>query len=120
MTKLRFLTTAMASVALAALTATPALAQDAPNWGRHMWQGGQGGYFFFGHLMMVGTIVLSVAAVILLVRWLSPGHGHYRYRHGGPSALAPVIGFADSPVPAPRVTDESGTQSGTRPAAPAV
>ena len=88
MTKLRFLTTAMASVALAALTATPALAQDAPNWGRHMWQGGQVGYFFFGHLMMVGTIVLSVAAVILLVRWLSPGHGHYRYRHGGPSALA--------------------------------
>ncbi len=64
-----------------------------------------------------GIAVGSFAAIIVyqLMNYLSK---HGVFRDGAPSALAPVIGFADAPVPTPRLTDESGHE--TRPPAPAV
>jgi hypothetical protein len=68
-----------------------------------------------------GIAVGSFAAVIVyqLMNYLSK---RGVFRDNAPDVLAPVIGFADAPVPSPRQTEESGTQGGTttRPPAPAV
>ena len=74
-------------VAASALIASSAWAQQPGPWGRHMWDGNAPGGFFFGPLMMVAMIAISVAAVILLVRWLSPGGRHAHRRHNTPVAI---------------------------------
>lgn len=61
--------------------------QQGPYWGRHMWDGNAPGGFFFGPLMMIAMIALSVAGVILLVRWLSPGGRHEHRRRNTPVAI---------------------------------
>ncbi len=70
-----------------------------------------------GNFVLNGIAVGSFAAIIVyqLMSFLSK---RGVFRDGGPAALAPVIGFADSPVSVPRQTDESGHE--TRPPAPAV
>ncbi len=69
-----------------------------------------------GNFVLNGIAVGSFAAIIIyqLMNSLSK---RGVFRDGGPSALASVIGFADSPVTVPRQSDESGQE--TRPPAPA-
>ncbi len=87
----RTLVTSATSLAFLGLASIPAFAQDAPPpyaWRGHMWGWGGPGYFF-GPLVHVAMIALCVAAVILVVRWLSPRGWHHHYRHArGGSALA--------------------------------
>jgi putative membrane protein len=53
--------------------------QPGPSYGPYMWHGSWYGWFF-GPLMMILFLVVAVAAVVLLVRWLGaprhepPGH----------------------------------------------
>lgn len=80
------------SFAVWSLAPALAFAQDAPPaWRGHMWGWGWGGGpgYFFGPLFHIAMIALSVAVVILVVRWLSPRgwHHHHGYGRGG-SALA--------------------------------
>jgi putative membrane protein len=61
--------------ALLAMGAAPALAQDAPRYyGPHMmWDGGW--WMLFGPLSMLLFLAALIAIVVLLVRWLTTGHG---------------------------------------------
>jgi xanthine/uracil permease len=70
-----------------------------------------------GNFVLNGIAVGSFAAIICyqIMNYLSK---RGVFRDGAPSALAPVIGFADAPVPDPRLSDETGHE--TRPPAPAV
>jgi putative membrane protein len=67
-----------AVMAVAAGTATPAIAQQTQPYyghGPHMWDGGWHGWFF-GPIMMIVFIAVVVVVIVLLVRWLgAAGHG---------------------------------------------
>ena len=69
--------TRTAAAAMAALLASPALAQPPPgSYGRHMMGDGGGWFMLFGPLMMLLFIGLIVVLVVLALRWLqSSGHG---------------------------------------------
>ena len=57
--------------------------------GSHMWEGGWHGWFF-GPLMMIVFVAITVAVVVLIVRWLGgSGHGpaHAQPSSGGRSPL---------------------------------
>jgi putative membrane protein len=60
----------------AALPPTAVWAQQSdPYYGSHMWNDGWH-FWFLGPVMMIAFVVIAVAVVIVLVRWLgSAGHG---------------------------------------------
>jgi putative membrane protein len=85
---LRAFVTIASSIALCGVASGAAFAQDAPPvWRGHMWGWGGPGYFF-GPLMHIAMIALCVAAVILVIRWLSPRGWHHHHQGRGGSALA--------------------------------
>ena len=71
--------------------ATPSLAAAQQSqgsfYGPHMWDGGWHGWFF-GPIMMVLFIAVTVVVVVLLLRWLGgPGHGSAPQSPHGKTAL---------------------------------
>lgn len=73
------------AVTVSMLAAAPLWAQQSGpyyGYGPHMWDWPGG--FFLGPLMMIVTIAAAVAAVVLLVRWLSPDRDHFRDRKNTP------------------------------------
>ena len=58
-------------------------------YGPHMWNGGWSGWIF-GPIMMIFFLVVAVAVIVLVVRWLSgSGRGSSAQQHA-PSGKTPV------------------------------
>ena len=71
--------------------ATPALAQQNIPYHDHgwMWGGGWGG-MIIGPLMMIAFVVVAVAVVVLLVRWIGGDRRQTPATPQGPSGAGPL------------------------------
>ena len=68
----------------------PAWAQATrEGYGTHMWGGGYG--WFFGPIMMIVFIAVTVVVIVLIVRWLGgTGHAPSHLVHGPPPGKTPL------------------------------
>lgn len=81
---------AAALLALLSTLTTAAVADEGNyHYGPHMWGGGGPMGWFMGPVMMIATIAITVAVVVLVIRWLG-GAGHGSTHLPAPPAKTPV------------------------------